>query len=97
MLLTLQAELLNFMHDGVSARDVYNHALGYVKDKKPDLERYFLKSIGFGTGMEFRDSTYLLSSKNARKLRSGMVLCLSLGLQGLEDKDGKKYVWIAFP
>lgn len=91
-MLALQTELLSFMHDGISARDVYNHALGYVKDKKPDLERYFLKSIGFGTGMEFRDSAYLLSAKNSRKLRSGMVFCLSLGLQGLEDKDGKKQV-----
>jgi len=33
----------------------------------------------------------LLSSKNARRLRSGMVFCLALGLQGLEDRDGKKY------
>ncbi|GJJ12499.1 hypothetical protein Clacol_006742 [Clathrus columnatus] len=91
MLLALQTELLNFMHDSVPARDVYNHALGYVREKKPDLEKYFLKSIGFGTGMEFRDSVYLLSPRNARKLRTGMVFCLSLGLQGLEDKSGKKY------
>lgn len=90
MLLALQTELLQVMKDGTPARDVYNHALSYIKEKKSDLEPHFLKSIGFGMGLEFRDSTYLLSSKNARRLRSGMVFCLALGLQGLEDRDGKK-------
>jgi len=84
------------MKDGVPARDVYNHALSYIKEKKPALEPHFLKSIGFGMGMEFRDSVYLLSPKNSRRLRTGMAFCLSLGLQGLEDKDGKKCVTFAF-
>ncbi|KAF8531659.1 FACT complex subunit SPT16 [Gautieria morchelliformis] len=91
ILLALQAELLTVMRDGATARDVYTHALSYIKEKKPELERYFLKSIGFGMGMEFRDTAYLLSPKNSRPLRIGMVFCLSLGLQGLEEKDGKKY------
>ena len=60
------------------------------KQKKPELEQYFLKSIGFGMGMEFRDTAYVLSPKNSLPLRTGMVFCLSLGLQGLEEKDGKK-------
>jgi FACT complex subunit SPT16 len=81
------------MRDGATARDVYAHALSYIKEKKPELERYFVKSIGFGMGMEFRDTAYLLSPKNSRPLRTGMVFCLSLGLQGLEEKDGKKYVY----
>lgn len=89
-LLALQAELLSVMRDGVPARDIYSQALTYIKEKKPELERYFLKSIGFGMGMEFRDTAYLLSPKNNRPLRTGMVFCLSLGLQGLDEKDGKK-------
>ncbi|KAF8526838.1 FACT complex subunit SPT16 [Hysterangium stoloniferum] len=88
VLLALQAELLTVMRDGTPTRDVYAHALNFIKNKKPELERYFLKSIGFGMGMEFRDAAYLLSPKNNRILRTGMVFCLSLGLQGLEDKDG---------
>ena len=40
-------------------------------------------------GMEFRDSAYLLSPKNARKLKSGMVFNLALGFQDLEE-GGKK-------
>lgn len=48
LLLSLQSELLSFMKDGVSARDVYQHAVSYVKDNMPDLEKNFVKSIGFG-------------------------------------------------
>lgn len=42
-------------------------------------------------GLEFRDSAYLLSAKNGRKLKSGMVFNLALGFQDLEE-GGKKCV-----
>lgn len=35
------------MKDGVLAREVYQHAVNFVKDKQPDLEKYFVKNIGF--------------------------------------------------
>jgi nucleosome binding factor SPN SPT16 subunit len=43
-------------------------------------------------GMEFRDSTYLLSPKNSRQLKANMIFCLSLGFQDLEDQEHKRYV-----
>ena len=48
LLLTLQSELIDFMNDGVTARDAYQHALSIVRDKKPELEKHFVKNIGFG-------------------------------------------------
>lgn len=36
------------MKDGVTARDVYQHALNAVKQKKPELEKNFVKSVGHG-------------------------------------------------
>jgi nucleosome binding factor SPN SPT16 subunit len=36
------------MKDGVTARDVYQHAVSFIRDKKPDLEKNFVKNIGFG-------------------------------------------------
>ena len=48
LLLSLQSELLSFMKDGVSARDAYQYAISYVKSNMPDLEKNFVKSIGFG-------------------------------------------------
>jgi nucleosome binding factor SPN SPT16 subunit len=41
-------------------------------------------------GLEFRDSAYLLSIKNARELKAGMVLNLALGFSDLVDDDNKK-------
>ena len=41
-------------------------------------------------GLEFRESSYLLSSKTERILKADMVFNLSLGLQNLEDSNGKK-------
>jgi nucleosome binding factor SPN SPT16 subunit len=51
LLLSLQSELLSFIKDGVVARDVYHHALSFVKQKDPTLERHFAKNIGFGVGI----------------------------------------------
>lgn len=42
-------------------------------------------------GLEFRDSAYLLSAKNSKKLKTGMVFNLALGFQDLEE-GGKKCV-----
>lgn len=36
-------------------------------------------------GLEFRDSFYLLSAKNTRKLKSGMIFNLALGFSDLEE------------
>lgn len=48
LLLNLQAEILQRTKDGAVARDLYQHALSYVKKHKPDLEKNFVKNIGFG-------------------------------------------------
>ncbi|TDL27246.1 FACT complex subunit SPT16 [Rickenella mellea] len=91
LLLTLQAELLTIIKDGVTAREVYQHAITYIREKRPDLEKHFVKNIGFGMGMEFRDSVYLLTAKNTRKLKTSMIINLALGFQDLQDGSGKRY------
>jgi nucleosome binding factor SPN SPT16 subunit len=48
LLLSLQADLLTTLKDGVTTREAYQHALAFVKDKKPELEKNFVKNIGFG-------------------------------------------------
>lgn len=47
-------------------------------------------------GLEYRDSAYLLSGKNTRAVKSDMVFNLTIGLQDLEEKDGKKYATFCF-
>ncbi|EPQ58254.1 SPT16-domain-containing protein [Gloeophyllum trabeum ATCC 11539] len=91
LLVSLQTSLLSFIKEGVTARDVYQHALSFVKEKKPELEKHFVKNIGFGIGMEFRDSTYLISPRNGRPLKAGMTINLVLGFSELQEDGGKKY------
>lgn len=47
LLLSLQTELLSFIKNGVATRDVYQHAINFVKQKMPDLEKHFVKNVGF--------------------------------------------------
>jgi nucleosome binding factor SPN SPT16 subunit len=99
-LLQLQDHLLkNVVKDGVVAKDVYEGAVAYVKEHKPDLEQYFVKNAGFSMGAEMRESTYLLNSKCERKLATGMVVNLSLGFQGVPEptaKDAKSRTYALF-
>lgn len=48
LLVALQQELLSKMKHGAVARDVYNHAISFIKERKPELEKHFVKNIGFG-------------------------------------------------
>ena len=41
---------------------------------------YYLK-----TGIEFRESSYVIKNKNSRELKAGMIINLVLGLQNIED------------
>lgn len=51
----------------------------------PDLLRSSLKNVGFGTGIEYRDSSFILNSKNEAKVREGMVFVVSVGLENIKD------------
>ncbi|KAF7338622.1 FACT complex subunit SPT16 [Mycena venus] len=91
LLLKLQQDLLTKIKHGSSTRDAYMAAINFVKERKPELEKNFAKNIGFGTGLEFRDSPYLLSSKNNKILKENMTVNLGLGFTDLVDSTGSKY------
>jgi nucleosome binding factor SPN SPT16 subunit len=96
ILLQVHEVALKAARDGALAKDVYHKAMGQLKAKKPDLESHFVKSVGFGIGIENRDGTLLLSAKNSRPLKDGMTLVISTGLNNLENpkaesKRGKIY------
>lgn len=48
LLLLLQTDLLSKLKDGAAVRGIYQHALSFIKDKKPSLEKNFVKNLGFG-------------------------------------------------
>lgn len=41
-------------------------------------------------GLEYRDSAYLLSPKNARQVKAGMIFNLAIGFSDLDEGEGKK-------
>lgn len=95
-LLELQHRVMETIRDGVKIKDIYLTALSHIKNKRPDLEAHFTKNAGFAMGIEFRESNYVLNGKNLRELKNGMVLNVSIGFDGLENKEAtdelsKKY------
>ncbi|KAG2172843.1 hypothetical protein INT43_000193, partial [Umbelopsis isabellina] len=86
-LLDVQHKVLDAMRDGVKFRDIYAKALAFVRNKRPDLEKHFVKTLGFGIGIEFREGNYVINAKNTKELRNGMTINLSVGFQDLENPD----------
>ncbi|KAK4995032.1 FACT complex subunit spt16 [Elasticomyces elasticus] len=87
LLLAVHDLVLKEIRDGVQAKDVYGKALNLVKSKKPELEKHFLKNVGYGIGIEARDNTLLLSGKNTRTLRDGMTLCVMTGFSDIDNPN----------
>ncbi|KAL7754343.1 FACT complex subunit spt16 [Sorochytrium milnesiophthora] len=94
-LLATYGYALSILRAGTRAKDIYTKVLGYVKTNRPDLESSFVKNIGFGMGIEFRDSQYLLNAKNERDIPAGSIFNLTMGFQSLtkqsDDVRNKTY------
>merc|ERR1712025_421427 len=74
---------------GVAFKDVYLKGKDLVQRKNPTLlEEVFMKSVGFGMGIEFKDPMMVLSEKSEHVVQRGMVFCISVGFhhQGGEKK-----------
>lgn len=85
ILLEVQDACLAALQPGNPLKSVYKAAVNYLKKNgHEDLVDKLPKNLGFAQGLDFRDSTLLLSPKNSVTLRKGMVFCLSIGFQNLE-------------
>ncbi|KHN94288.1 FACT complex subunit spt-16 [Metarhizium album ARSEF 1941] len=88
--------IIKEIRDGMSAKEVYSKALSLLKIKKPEMEKHFLKNVGWGVGLENRDPTLVLNAKNNRILKDGMTLIIHTGFQDIDnpqpqDKHSKVY------
>lgn len=57
----------------------------------PDLVAALTKNVGFGMGIEFRDSSCVLNQKNEAKVEEKMIFNVSVGVQNIKDKDNGTY------
>ncbi|KAL3860233.1 hypothetical protein ACJMK2_010387 [Sinanodonta woodiana] len=95
-LVEVEEEILKKLQDNVKLSEVYDHAVKFVKDKRPDLEDKMTKSIGFGMGVEFREGSLLIGPKTNVRAKKGMVFNINVGFSELtnnmaKDDIGKKY------
>mmetsp|Transcript_9143 Transcript_9143/g.18125 ORF Transcript_9143/g.18125 Transcript_9143/m.18125 type:complete len:1098 (-) Transcript_9143:56-3349(-) len=88
ILLEVQEACLEAMRPGNPLKAAYKAAVNYLKKNGHEkLIEKLPKNLGFAQGLDFRDSTLLLSPKNSVVFRKGMVFCLAVGFQNLELKE----------
>ena len=85
LLLEMQDACLKQMRSGNQLKEVYKAAVSYLQENgREDLISHLPKIVGFSQGLDFRDATLSLSSKNGVTFKKGMTFCLSVGFQNLE-------------
>ncbi|XP_048867497.1 FACT complex subunit SPT16 isoform X2 [Brienomyrus brachyistius] len=89
-LLEVEEMLLKELRHGVKFGDAFTAVVDMVKKEKPDMVAKLTKNLGFAMGIEFREGSLVINSKNQYKLKRGMVLSVSVGLSDLISKEGKK-------
>lgn len=96
LLLEIHETVIKEIKEGAIPKNIYEKALGLVKSKNPQLEEHFLRSVGYGIGIETRDNALLLNAKNTRPLKDGMTLVVMTGFADIDnpkpqDKKSAQY------
>lgn len=96
LLLVVHDTVIKNLKDGVAAKDVYGKALDVIKAKNPALVNNFVKTIGYGIGIETRDSSLVINAKSNATLRDGMTLSITTGFSDVandkpQDKKSNVY------
>jgi nucleosome binding factor SPN SPT16 subunit len=55
----------------------------YIESKNAKLAKLLTKNFGFGIGLDFRESSMLLTAKNAHVVQVGMVFNVAMGFQNI--------------
>ncbi|ORY88571.1 global transcriptional regulator, cell division control protein [Leucosporidium creatinivorum] len=92
-LVDLQKFAISELKEGAIARDIYTKVVEKIQTEREDLLPFFVKTAGFGMGLEFRDAAYTLGPKCGRTLKSNMIFSLTLGFNNIPDAKnaGKTY------
>ena len=75
------------MRPGVQISSIFSKSLQFTESKRPELKNHLPNNIGFGMGLEFRESDYVINAKNTRELKQGMVFNLAVGLQEVDNPE----------
>lgn len=75
------------MKVGVQISAIYAKAQQYVESNRPELKNHLPNNLGFGMGLEFRESDFVINAKNNHELKAGMIFNLAIGLQELDNPE----------
>ncbi|KAI6244064.1 FACT complex subunit [Aphelenchoides fujianensis] len=90
LILSAQNVLLEHMKPNTRICDSYRATLDFIKEKKPELVQYLVKSnFGFATGIEFRESQLLINDKCQQLIRPNMTFVIILGVQNFDNPRAK--------
>ena len=90
-LLEVHAACLKAMVPGRPLKAVYSAAVKYLRSTDNEsLISHLPKTLGFGIGLDFRDSNFVLSSKNPNVFKQGMTFTLTLGFNNVKLMDHDK-------
>mmetsp|Transcript_2955 Transcript_2955/g.9019 ORF Transcript_2955/g.9019 Transcript_2955/m.9019 type:complete len:755 (-) Transcript_2955:748-3012(-) len=90
ILMELQRSCLAVMLAGRRVGSIAEHGNAFIRQKYPHLLKFLPKSFGFGLGLDFRESSMILNSKNQRLFAPNMVFNLAIGFHDLELADEHK-------
>lgn len=89
ILLQVYGKVKANLKPGKKMSDCYKAAMTTIQNSsRPELK--FTKNCGFGIGLEFRESSLLLSEKNNRLIAENMVFNVSIGFEQVTTKDQEK-------
>jgi nucleosome binding factor SPN SPT16 subunit len=77
---------LGALRVGAELRSVHDAVVAAVTAADPALVPHLTKTMGFATGLEYRDREYVIGPKATRKVEASMTFVLSVGLLNLERK-----------
>ncbi|VDP32074.1 unnamed protein product [Soboliphyme baturini] len=89
LLLDVEQKVIDCLKPGSKLCDVYAAAVEVLRDNRPELIEKFTKNVGFGMGIEFRESSLLINARNTVSVESGMVFNINVGIADIENKTAK--------
>ncbi|VIO99589.1 metallopeptidase family M24 containing protein [Brugia malayi] len=88
-LLIIQNAIIEALKPGKKLSEAYAAGLEAAKDKPVILDHLVKNNFGFLTGLEFRESTALISPRSDVEVVPNMVFIVYVGLQGLKNLTAK--------
>jgi len=91
-LLDIEQLIFKTLKPGTPLSTVMSKVLELIENKDPTLVDKFSRNCGFGMGIEFQETAYILNTKNPRTVKPGMVFNISIAFKDLETEatDPKK-------